>query len=363
METSQHPCPKGLSQDFCEKIDPEELRRFSERVLHDMNDAVVVADCKGNIVYANDRASRLLEVESGKLRKRYENFEGSDYNDRFFGAILDAFYRKEDTTVEQVPFMAKSGKKYVFLLSSSYLPGETEDDALLVITIDDRTDVEQAKQKLNDSSRTFTTFLFAFCFWMLFYALWEYLKRPFSPDWMTHGVEVLGIAMLLFILRYTSLTWHDLGITTDKPVETVRTALIIAVCAFAFLCLVKAVTRLIVPGAFQPEAPFIDFSRFGLRQILYIFTAAIQEFLARSVVQGNLRRIVVSRHPDVLAIVLSSMIFAGLHIHLGFLFMFGAAVLAGLEGILYEKQRNLLGVWIVHWAFGVSATLLCLIDH
>ena len=64
METSQHPCPKGLSQDFCEKIDPEELRRFSERVLHDMNDAVVVADCKGNIVYANDRASRLLEIES-----------------------------------------------------------------------------------------------------------------------------------------------------------------------------------------------------------------------------------------------------------------------------------------------------------
>ena len=363
METSQNSCPKGLSQDFCEKIDPEELRRFSERVLHDMNDAVVVADCKGNIVYANDRASRLLEVESGKLRKRYENFEGSDYNDRFFGAILDAFYRKEDTTVEQVPFMAKSGKKYVFLLSSSYLPGETEDDALLVITIDDRTDVEQAKQKLNDSSRTFTTFLFAFCFWMLFYALWEYLKRPFSPDWMTHGVEVLGIVMLLFILRYTSLTWHDLGITTDKPVETVRTALIIAVCCFAFLCLLKAVTRLIVPGSFEPEAPFVDFSRFGLRQILYIFTAAIQEFLARSVVQGNLRRIVVSRHPDVLAIVLSSMIFAGLHIHLGFLFMFGAAVLAGLEGILYEKQRNLLGVWIVHRAFGVSATLLCLIDH
>ncbi|MBQ6541591.1 MAG: CPBP family intramembrane metalloprotease [Lachnospiraceae bacterium] len=60
---------------------------------------------------------------------------------------------------------------------------------------------------------------------------------------------------------------------------------------------------------------------------------------------------------------LSSFIFAALHIHLGFIFMVGAAILAGLEGILYEKQQNIFGVWIVHWVFGVSGTLLCLIDH
>lgn len=360
---SQQACPEGLSQDFCETIDPEELRRFSERVLHDMNEAVVVADRKGNIVYANDQASRLLEVERGKLMNRIEAFEGNGYNDDFYGAILDAFYRKEDAAVETVPFMAASGKKYVFLLSSSYIPGETEEKSLLVVTIDDETEVAQAKQKLNDSSRTFTTFLFGFCFWMLFYALWEYLKRPFPADLMTHGVEVLGIVMLLFILHATSLTWHDLGITTERPKETIRTALIVAVCAFGFLCLLKAVARMIEPGCFEPEAPFVDFSRFGLRQILYIFTAAIQEFLARSVVQGNLRRIMVGRRTDIRAIVLSSMIFSALHIHLGFLFMLGAAILAGLEGILYEKQRTLLGVWIVHWAFGVSGTLLCLIDH
>ena len=42
--------------------------------------------------------------------------------------------------------------------------------------------------------------------------------------------------------------------------------------------------------------------------------------------------------------------------------MVGAAVLAGLEGILYEKQRSLIGVWIVHWVFGVAGALLCLIS-
>ncbi len=344
-------------------MEQEHRQRFSERVLHDMSSAVLVVDRKGNVVYVNQPASRMLEVEAGLREERYRLFAEDSYNDAFFEAILNAIYRKESTTVEKVRFMAPSGRKYVFLLSSSYLPGETEDDAQLVITIDDETETELTKQKLYDSSRTFSTFLFGFCAWILFYAFWEFMGRPFSADLMTHGVELLGIVMLLFILRYTSLTWHDLGIMTDKPKETVRTALIVAACAVAFLFLLKTVARLIDPTCFEPDAPFFDIRRFGLRQILYIFTAGIQEFLARSVIQGNLKRITVVKHPAVLAIVLSSLIFSALHIHFGFLFMVGAAILAGLEGLLYEKQQNIFGVWIVHWAFGVCGTLLCLIDH
>ena len=169
--------------------------------------------------------------------------------------------------------------------------------------------------------------------------------------------------MSCIIFQSTSLTWQDLGVTTNRPKETIRTALIVAVAAVALLFVIKLVARMIDPNCFEPDAPFFDISRFGLRQIIYILTAGIQEFLARSVIQGNLKRITVSDHRALLAIVLSSLIFAALHIHFGFLFMVGAAILAGLEGILYEKQQNIFGVWIVHWAFGVTGTLLCLIDH
>ncbi len=344
-------------------MNKEQLEHFSERVLRDMSDAVLVVDSEGNIVYVNQPASKLLEIEAGLREERYSFFSENTYNDAFSDAILNAFYSKKATTVKKVPYMAPSGKKYVFLLSSSYLPGETENDAQLVVTLDDETETEQMRQKLQDSSKTFTTFLFGFCIWMIIYAFWEFLKRPFSQDIMTNGVELLGIIMFFFILRFTSLTWHDLGVMTDKPRETVLTAIIVAACAVVFLFLLKTVARLIVPTSFEPDAPFFDISRFGLRQILYIFTAGIQEFLARSVIQGNLKRITVVKRPALLAIILSSLIFAALHIHLGFLFMAGAAILAGLEGILYEKQQNIFGVWIVHWVFGVTGTLLCLIDH
>ena len=198
---------------------------------------------------------------------------------------------------------------------------------------------------------------------MLIYALWEYLGRPIAADFMTHGIELLSLIMLFFILHRTSLTWKDLGILPENPAKTIKTALIVAACAVCFLFGVKGVARLINPNSFEPDAPFFDISRFGLRQILYVLTAGIQEFLARCVMQGNLKRILVSKHRGAMAIILSSLVFAALHIHFGFFFMIGAAVLAGLEGILYDKQNNILGVWILHWTFGVCSTLLCLIDH
>jgi len=338
---------------------------FSERVLRDMSSAVLVLDSKGRIVYVNGPAARMLEVDEGYREERapFSLISDNAYNDSFDEAIFAALYDKDRTTVEKVPYMAPSGRKYVVLMSSSYLKESDSDDALLVITLSDETVAEEMTRKFNDSSNTFTTFLFGFCGWILIYALWEFLGRPISADFMTHGVEVLGILMLVFILSRTSLSWRELGITTHEPAKTVRTALIVAVCAVVFLFALKAVARLIDPNCFEPDAPFFDLSRFGLRQILYVFTAGIQEFLARSVMQGNLKRITPGRHTGALAILLSSVIFAALHIHFGFLFMVGAAILAGLEGILYEKQQNIFGVWIVHWVFGVSGTLLCLIDH
>ena len=336
---------------------------FSERVLRDMYDAVLVLDHKGNIAYVNGPAARMLEVDEGyrETGARFSFITGNSYNDSFNEAIFNAFYDKEKTTVRRVPYMAPSGRKYVFVLSSSFL--EDPEGSHLVVTLSDETVAEEMTRKFNDSASTFTTFLFAFCSWILIYALWEFLKRPLPADYMTHGVEVLGLIMLVFIVYRTSLTWHDLGVATREPKKTLRTALIVAGCAFAFLCALKAACRLVDPNCFEPEAPFLDIRRFGLRQILYVFTAGIQEFLARSVIQGNLKRITRGRHTAALAIVLSSLIFAALHIHFGFLFMVGAAILAGLEGILYEKQKTILGVWIVHWVFGVSGTLLCLIDH
>lgn len=340
-----------------------ETHDFSERVLRDMSSAVLVVDRKGNIVYVNQAASSILELEPGQITVPFRDIVENEYNDAFSDAVFSALYNREETNVRRVPFMAASGRKYMLHMTCSYLDTDDDDAYQLVITITDETEVEKMRQKFRDASMTFSTFLFGFCGWMIVYALWEFLGRPIAADFMTHGVEVLGIVMLLFVLRHTSFSWKDLGIGTSDPWKTVRTAAVVAFCSFVFLCILKVGISLIAPGFFAPGVPFFDISLFGIRQILYVFTAGIQEFLARSVMQGNLKRIMATKHNGAMAILLSSMIFAALHIHFGLLFMLGAAILAGLEGILYDRQNSIYGVWIVHWVFGVCGTLLSLIDH
>ena len=338
---------------------------YPQRVLRDMTSAVLVLNRQGYIKYFNKPAAQMFELDESVQpgSTRLALVTASAENDEFNETILASLYEKDQTHSGNVRYRSPSGRLYYVQVSSSFLdyPGDEKDE--IVVTITDETREEELRQKIKDSSATFTTFIFGFAIWMIIYALWEYLGRPIAADFMTHGIEVLSLIMLLFILHRTSLTWRDLGFMPEDPVKTVKTALIVTACAIALLFALKGVARLIDPNSFEPDAPFFDIKRFGLRQILYILTAGIQEFLARSVMQGNLKRIIIGKHRGAIAIVLSSVVFAALHIHFGFLFMIGSAILAGLEGILYDKQNNILGVWILHWAFGVCGTLLCLIDH
>ncbi len=335
---------------------------YPQRVLRDMNEAVLVLDRQGRILYANQPAMRKLEMGAdyvpGETRFGMNYEEKS--NDDFYACVTDALFRKHKNIVQTVPYTTASGRRYVFRMSSSYLadgPGN------LVITLADETETMRLKERINESTRTFTMFLYAFCVWMIFFAFWVFMGKPFSFSHMTRGVEVLGLLMFCYISLYTKLSWRDLGLAPRNLGKTLRTAAVVALCSVAFLFALKGVIRLFRPDAYAPDKPFWDIRLFGLPQIAYIFTAGVQEFLARSVMQGNLSRILIGRHSATSAIVLSSLIFAALHIHLGFLFMVGAAILAGLEGILYKKQRSIYGVWLVHWAFGVTGTLLRLIDH
>ncbi len=339
---------------------------YPARVLRDMAAGVLVIDRKGRIVYLNAPASAMLELPGGTQLSapvRALSSAGGE-NDRFIDYILEAVREKDVTHKGTVPFTAASGKQYVFRMSSSYLQSDNaaaEGGPEIVVTFTDETVAEEMRRKYNDSSRCFAIAIFCICIWVLIYALWEMTGRKVSVDLLTHGTEVMGLIMMLFIFRYTSFTTRELGITMDDPKKTVLTGLAVSAAAVGFLALVKFSARLFDPTLFGGSAPFIDFGLFTWRQAAYILTAGIQEFIARSIMQNNIRRISVGKNPAASAIILSSLMFAALHIQHGFLFMAGAAVLGALEGILYEKQQNIFGVWIVHWFFGVAGTLLSLV--
>ena len=58
------------------------------------------------------------------------------------------------------------------------------------------------------------------------------------------------------------------------------------------------------------------------------------------------------------AILLSSLLFGAVHIAHGFMYMTAAMILLGALGGLYEKQRNIWGVAIIHYILGQAACCL-----
>ena len=55
--------------------------------------------------------------------------------------------------------------------------------------------------------------IFYICTFIFIYAVWNYLGRPGEPSYLTRVLEIGGIALGLFVHKFTSLSFKDLGLS------------------------------------------------------------------------------------------------------------------------------------------------------
>ncbi len=222
--------------------------------------------------------------------------------------------------------------------------------------------IHSAEQKFHDASVLFVILMCGVTAWILFYAFWLTLGRPLPIELMVQAENVLGVILLLLALRYTSFSCTNLGLWSNEPKKIIKNSLFYCLIAFIVLGAVKFAGQLYAPSLFHTEHGFFDVTRFNLYQVTYIFTAFMQEFIARCALQANLKRIAI-RNASAYSIIMSSLIFAVFHIQYGFWFMIGAAILGGVLGIIYDKQNTIIGIWLIHWFTGVAAYLFGIIAN
>ena len=75
-------------------------------------------------------------------------------------------------------------------------------------------------------------------------------------------------------------------------------------------------------------------------------------------IYGSIKKMFDGKHRVLAAILLSALLFGAVHIAHGFLYMVAAMVLLGALGGLYEKQRNIWGVTMIHFILGQTACCL-----
>ncbi len=333
------------------------------RILRDMNDGVLALDTQGNIIYLNSRGCELLGERKDLTGARYATaLMGSDSdgkNDAFHQFVLDAVYDKDHTHNGQVEYTAADGTIRCLSMTSSFLKSDDGEKQIgVVVLFADVTEVEKLHRQRRESSTVFAVLMICVCSYLFLWSLLRYLNIE-PPGWvMNIMIEAISVVMFIIILKTTSFSIKDIGLRVTNPKGTFVPDISITLGGFALLVLGKVVLLRVAPGFFPQGAPFWDWSVGTFADVIYPLTVVLQEFLARGVMQENLRRIFTGRHATAMSIVVSSLVFGVLHIAYGFAFMVGATLLLGVLGIFYHKQGNIWGLCIIHYVLGEAATFL-----
>lgn len=343
----------------------QEINHILPRILRDIQDGVLALDTKGTIIYLNAQGQKILGVAQNLVGSLYSDFMMSSCNldnDSFNELILDAVYDKVKAHNNQVVFRSSDNKKIYLNVTTSFL---FSDDGVtrigIVVVFSDITEVKLLDKQKKEATTIFAILMVCVSFYIF---LWSFLRNinAVPPLWvMTKIIEAISLLMLPLILKTTSFSINDIGLKVSDPFSTFVPDIIIAFGVVIVLSVVKLFILKFSPGYFPKDAPFFNFGALDISSGIYIFTAILQEFLARGVMQESLRRIFTGNKGDIMSIILSAVLFGVFHVAHGFVFMVGATLLLGALGVLYNKQRNIWGLSIIHFIFGFMGDLLGLI--
>lgn len=333
------------------------------RILRDVDNGVLALDRRGCIIYMNPQFQSMLGVDESVIGSTYADVffkdENEKENDRFHQFILDAVYQKDKKHQGTVPYIDPTGAKKYMRITSSYLQNEEANEQYgIIMVIADVTEAEELKKKKRDALVVFACVTACVCLYLLLLAALDFLKIDIPTKVLTQVINAMVFVFSVILYKKTDFTIDDLGLKIRNPKATFGLAIAISGAIVALLIAAKCLLLNISPDFFESDTPFWNWNIGLYSWISYIFTSVIQEFLARSMIYGSIRKMFDGKNAVIIAILLSSLLFGAVHIAHGFMYMMAAIVLLGALGGLYEKQRNIWGVAIIHFVLGQAAHCL-----
>lgn len=186
-----------------------------------------------------------------------------------------------------------------------------------------------------------------------------------------HGVStfvdvalLIGFAFVMYtILKKSGYPLKSFGLSLDKWKVHVKDAILLTLPVLFFFLVLKWGLITFIPGfadiaLFNPTAAFSEigfsFSIFLLTIIVYILFSIVQEFIARAGLQSALYRFLPgSKGKHMKSIILSNLLFAMAHSHIGTLFALSAFIPGLFWGWMFAKQKSFVGVCVSHMLIGI----------
>ena len=209
-----------------------------------------------------------------------------------------------------------------------------------------------------DASVVFSCVTACVCLYLLLLATLDFMQIYVPTKALTQVINGMVCAFGIIIYKKTDFSVDELGLKVADYKKTFGVAIVISAIVVAFLVMVKWLLLKGNSGLFDTRVPFWKWNLGWYSWISYVFTSVLQEFLARSMIYGSIRKMYEGPRGIMIAMVLSSLLFGAVHIAHGFMYMTAAIVLLGALGGLYEKHRNIWGVSIIHFILGQAACCL-----
>ena len=257
-------------------------------------------------------------------------------------------------------FTDKSNKTKHLRVTSSFLRNEEneESDGGVVLVLSDITETEMLRKKKYDATIVFSCVTACVCLYLVLLSALEFMKINVPTKALTQVINAMVFVFGVIIYQKTKFTFDELGLKIYNFKGTIVSSVVIALSIVMLLIVAKLVVLKVAPNFFAPNLPFWNWNIGLYSWASYIFTCIIQEFLARSMTYGSIKKMFDGKSGIIAAMLLSSLLFGALHIAHGFMYMMAAIILLGSLGGLYEKQRNIWGVAIIHYVLGQAACCL-----
>lgn len=333
------------------------------RILRDIDDSVLALDGRGHVIYMNPQCRSLLNLDDDAIGRTYAELffdEAKKENDRFHQFVIDAVYKKEQAHSGSVTFTDQRNKTKHLRVTASFLRNEEneESDGGVVLVLSDITETEILRKKKYDATIVFSCVTACVCLYLVLLSALEFMKINVPTKALTQVINAMVFAFCLVIYKKTKVTFDELGLKIHHFKGTFVSSIVIALSVVMLLMAAKLVVLKVAPDFFAADVPFWNWNIGLYSWASYIFTCVIQEFLARSMTYGSIKKMFDGKRGIMVALALSSLLFGALHIAHGFMYMMAAIILIGGLGVLYEKHQNIWGVTIIHFVLGQSACCL-----
>lgn len=317
-------------------------------VFENMKDGVLLLDFKGNISYANDACRKILKIENDEDFLKEGILKGHDY-DALNNFVIETILDKSQNHENVIEYQDK-----ILNLKSSYWKKEEEEGILLILQ--DLTKTEKAIKERKQAIFVLSSIIYAVCFWAIIVKLKTTFNWPLQDFQMTYLLYAVVVPIIVLMARKMNMSWKDLGFSFERLNTNLKESLMV-ILVFAIL-LISMKYIFVNLGIFFPaDLPFWDFNfTFGMK--IYPISVFFQELLSQGIIHGVLNKIFSGKNKALYVNILTAVMFAALHIHRDVMFMVGAFVLVCAIGFLFDRQKSIWGLVIVHYSVSMLSFFL-----